>query len=173
MIFVKDRYQLILWLTCLVILSVIFRQFYLELNLFPDIYSETSIYYPFGFSDWLINYQGSFIRRGLAGEILWRIYQWHPYSVVYAILCINLVSLVGISTLCFLLFRRMGWPIALLFFPMFLYFPSYGLTGMLGFRRDMLVLLLAFYLFWLYKKYIIGGGYIVDMVSVSDYRIVA
>ena len=154
----KKIHPSIVWLTFLLIVATIVRQLCIEWDVFPYIFPDTSIYYPFGISDWLINYQGGFVRRGLAGEILWRIYQWHPYSVVYAILVIDCIALISITILCTVLFRRMRWPIALLAFPMFLYFPFYGIEGIVGFRRDMLILLLAFYLYWQYKKQLTGGG---------------
>ena len=37
-------------------------------------YSFFSEYSEWQYSDWLINYQGGFIRRGLIGEILFQIY---------------------------------------------------------------------------------------------------
>ena len=30
---------------------------------------------PFQYSDWLINYQGGFVRRGLPGEIFYQLYK--------------------------------------------------------------------------------------------------
>ncbi len=150
---------LVLKIICLIIVVVLLRQFYLDILYFPDLFGDLSLYESWGISEWLINYQGGFVRRGLAGEILYRLYQIHPYPVPYLIIGINVVCLVGLTSLCIILFRRMNWPIWLLLFPMFLYYRLYGLgMGVLDSRRDCLMLLLSFGLFIQYKKYLIGGS---------------
>lgn len=152
---------LVLKITCLIIVVVLLRQFYLDIKYFPDLFGDLSLYESWGISEWLINYQGGFVRRGLAGEILYRLYQIHPYPVPYLIIGINVVCLVGLTSLCIILFRRMNWPIWLLLFPMFLYYRLYGLEmGVLDSRRDCLMLLLSFGLFMQYRKYLLGGGII-------------
>ena len=152
---------LVLKITCLIIVVVLLRQFYLDIKHFPDLFGDLSLYESWGISEWLINYQGGFVRRGLAGEMLYRLYQIHPYPVPYLIIGINVACLVGLISLCIILFRRMNWPIWLLLFPMFLYYRLYGLEmGVLDSRRDCLMLLLAFWLFLQYRKYLLGGGII-------------
>ena len=152
---------LVLKITCLIIFVVLLRQFYLDIKYFPDLFGDLSLYESWGISEWLINYQGGFVRRGLAGEIIYRLYQIHPYPVPYLIIGINVVCLVGLTSLCIILFRRMNWPIWLLLFPMFLYYRLYGLEmGVLDSRRDCLMLLLSFGLFMQYRKYLLGGGII-------------
>ena len=127
---------------------VLLRQFYIDIGSFPNIFGKYTLYESWGVSEWLINYQGGFVRRGLAGEILYRLYQIHPYPVPYLIIGISVVCLVGLTLLCIILFRRMNWPIWLLLFPMFLYYRLYGLEmGILDSRRDCLMLLLSFGLF--------------------------
>jgi len=153
--------RLVLKTTCLIIVVVLLRQFNLDIKHFPDLFGDLSLYESWGISEWLINYQGGFVRRGLAGEMLYRLYQIHPYPVPYLIIGINVVCLVGLTSLCIILFRRMNWPIWLLLFPMFLYYRLYGLEmGVLDSRRDCLMLLLAFWLFLQYRKYLLGGGII-------------
>ena len=150
-------YSIVVKLTCLLIVAVLLREYYLSISSFPKLEPEVSLYETFGISDWLINYQGGFVRRGLAGEVLWRLYQLHPYNVVYVIIGITSICLIALTILCIALFRRMGWPVWMLLFPMFLYYCSYGLGGQLGFRRDTLMLLLAFLLFGQYRKYVEGN----------------
>lgn len=145
-------------LTCLAIIVAVFRQFYIDIVNFPNIFKGANIYEPFGISDWLINYQGGFVRRGLLGELLFQLYNWHPFPVVYIIIGISTTCLIGLTSLLVCLFRRMGWPVLLLLFPIFLYYRLYGLGfGILGSRRDTMMMLLAFLLFWQYKKYIVVG----------------
>ena len=146
-------------LTCILIVLVLLRQFYIDICNFPDLFPEKNIYESYGISDWLVNYRAGFVRRGLAGEILWQIYQLHPFPVVYVLSTLNIICLVGLAILCACLFKRMGWPIWLLLFPMFLYYRFYGLgMGILDTRRDGLILLFAFLLFKQYKSYLAGGG---------------
>ena len=161
---------LVLKITCLIIVVVLLRQFYLDIKYFPDLFGDLSLYESWGISEWLINYQGGFVRRGLAGEILYRLYQIHPYPVPYLIIGINVACLVGLISLCIILFRRMNWPIWLLLFPMFLYYRLYGLEmGVLDSRRDCLMLLLSFGLFMQYRKYLLGGGHNLCMVTLGSY----
>jgi hypothetical protein len=82
-------YSIVVKLTCLLIVAVLLREYYLSISSFPKLEPEVSLYETFGISDWLINYQGGFLRRGLAGEVLWRLYQLHPYNVVYVIIGIT------------------------------------------------------------------------------------
>ena len=148
--------KLIVWITCILISFAIVRQIYLDISQYPFFSEDMTLYEPYQISDWLINYQGGFVRRGLAGEVLWRLYQLHPFPVIIVIICICAVSLVCLATLCVCLFRRMGWPVWLLLFPIFLYFHVYGVysgTGLLACRRDSLILLLGFLLFCRYKRY--------------------
>lgn len=151
-------YRVVISLTCLLIAVVLFREYVVSIDNFPKFEQKYTLYETFNISDWLINYQGGFVRRGLAGEILWQMYQLHPYNVVYAIIGITAVCLLSLTTLCVILFRRMGWPVWMLLFPMFLYYYSYGLGGQTEVRRDALLLLLAFVLYWQYRKYIQGQG---------------
>ena len=51
---------------------------------------STIDYYSFDISDWLINYESGFIRRGIMGQILWEIEQLHLYDVRIAITLISL-----------------------------------------------------------------------------------
>lgn len=153
----KASPALVLKMTCLIMVLVLLRQFYIDIGSFPNIFGKYTLYESWGVSEWLINYQGGFVRRGLAGEILYRLYQIHPYPVPYLIIGISLVCLVGLTVLCIILFRRMNWPIWLLLFPMFLYYRLYGLEmGILDSRRDCLMLLLSFGLFLQYKRYLLG-----------------
>ena len=64
-----------------------------QIAAFTDLIQGDYGYQTFQISDWMINYEGGFVRRGLIGQILWTIYQCHPYPIVYAIACIYYLSL--------------------------------------------------------------------------------
>ncbi len=109
-------------------------------------------YYNWNISDWMINYQGGFVRRGLAGEILWQMYQWHPlpiYIAIYACMGLTFVALIGVLVY---IFKRSNLSLAYLVVPFFIigafcYDP-------LSTRRDYLSLLLMIAIYALYAAYI-------------------
>ena len=61
-------------------------------------YSYYQEYSAWQYSDWLINYQGGFVRRGLIGEILFKIYSFTYIRLDYLVL-ILLYLLFSISSL--------------------------------------------------------------------------
>lgn len=48
-------------------------------------------YNGFEISDWMINYQGGFVRRGLVGELLFMLEKVKPYNLRYAVIGIDMV----------------------------------------------------------------------------------
>jgi hypothetical protein len=90
-------------------------------------------------SEWLINYQGGFVRRGLPGEIILQLYHYvglSPYAVIM-FLCI--VSYIGVVVFFIYTFRKNGYSLFLLPFVFFLGNPSIN-----GFwvRKDLILILL-------------------------------
>ena len=75
-------------------------------------------YYDFNISDWLINYQGGFIRRGLIGEVLYQIYQLHPFSIKTAIISIDICAFLAFAALSVRAFIRERWSLLPLLFPL-------------------------------------------------------
>jgi hypothetical protein len=94
-------------------------------------------------SDWLINYQGGYVRRGLAGEIFYlfsRLLHISPiafvlmaYFAAYAVLLLMFRRLVQQST-------RELWVIAILLSPATLAFPILDMSS--GFRKEIVFLAL-------------------------------
>lgn len=111
-------------------------------------------YTSWALSDWLINYQGGFVRRGIVGEILYQCYQWQPYPVRDAIL---LICLMGFGLLVLLLvhvFRKEGWS-PVLFSAPFLFAAFYMPPGGLFWnRKDSWLLLMTFGIFCLYRRWL-------------------
>lgn len=71
--------------------------------------------YPWGYegwaiSDWLINYEGGFVRRGLVGQMLFEMYQVKPYDVKLVIVLIYLLSSLMILALLYHLLKKEGYP---------------------------------------------------------------
>lgn len=92
-------------------------------------------------SDWLINYQAGFVRRGLPGEVIFLLHRWlHlPLAVVAAgmWLCLELILLMSWRQLAVHSANR-AWVLALLLSPATLAFSV--LDPGAGFRKEMVLL---------------------------------
>lgn len=132
------------WLVCLLFLFLSCRTSWERLENCGFFYPS---YQSWEISEWLINYQGGFVRRGLAGQVLWMLEQWHPFDVRVAITLFCIISTIVVLWVIVRIFNRRGW--ALLIIP----------TGFcLGFtmfstwaRRDFLSLMLAYAIFVLFR----------------------
>lgn len=109
---------------------------------------STIDYYSFDISDWLINYEGGFIRRGVMGQILWVIEQLHLYDVRIAITIICLVTSITLLFIVIHIFKEEGWSMLILPTGFIFGFTLFNLGG----RRDILSLTLTFVIFLLYKN---------------------
>lgn len=98
-------------------------------------------------SEWLINYEGGFVRRGICGQLLWTLEQWHPFDVRVALTVICLLASAVMLWVIVRLFRREGW--ALLIVPTG-FCLGYTLFNLFG-RRDYLSLLLTFSIFLIFR----------------------
>lgn len=106
-------------------------------------------YTSFYISDWLINYQGGFVRRGLAGEVLYQLYNICSFPPKIIITSLVIAS--------FLLFSHIAWKASsylhVSLFPLLVLLT--GNFSALGFyRRDFLMLSLAYYVFLFFAKYL-------------------
>ncbi|MGN1263748.1 MAG: hypothetical protein ACI4TW_06895 [Prevotella sp.] len=110
---------------------------------------EVCHYRSWGISDWLINYEGGFVRRGLTGQILLELYRIHPYDVRMTIVLVTVVSSLWLLLIVCRMFHRKGWSYAILPLGCCFY---YGFME-LWVRKDMLLLLLAYFIFSSYRKY--------------------
>ncbi|MDR1789183.1 MAG: hypothetical protein LBR12_02305, partial [Opitutaceae bacterium] len=110
-------------------------------------------------SEWLINYQGGFVRRGLWGELLFFL---HRRAGVDPALVIHFIVLVSVCTLvCVVvrMFYKNGYSCFLLPFVFMLgglWAPAW--TLMEG-RRDALMLTLAAAAFWFYGKWLKNNSF--------------
>ncbi len=115
---------------------------------------NTLDYGTFDISDWLINYEGGFVRRGLIGHLLWAMEQYHLYDVRVLITIIVFLTSMAILLLIVRIFIKEGWSILIIPTGMLLGFTLFGLGG----RRDMLSLLLTYVLFMLLKYSTTNNG---------------
>lgn len=113
--------------------------------------SRKLTYSSFAISDWMINYQGGFVRRGIVGEALYQLYLVHPYSLRMAVFIIMSATFLGLLYLLYRLFRQNGWsyillPSCVLIVQEFTHHPFW-------IRKDYILLLGAFLVFMFYRKW--------------------
>lgn len=93
----------------------------------------------------MINYQGGFIRRGLLGELLYQAFLLHPFSVYSAIAYLEVTVFIVFLCVSIWIFRKLHYapimPFAIL------------VGSVTAYRRDFLILLIAFAIFYLLARY--------------------
>lgn len=105
-------------------------------------------YYSFSISDWLINYEGGFVRRGIIGELIYLCYDIHPFSVKTCIFTTNIISFLIFLYLFWKICNRYGFTII----PLLAIFCETQLMSFV-YRRDFILLLLAYITFLCFCKY--------------------
>ena len=99
-------------------------------------------------SDWFINYEGGFVRRGLIGEIFLELFRIVPYSIINTIIAIYLGSLCTLLYILYHVFKKNGWSFFISIFPVCIF------ISFLGVRRDYIMLILCFIVFMLFKDFL-------------------
>ena len=85
------------------------------LNILKEMMSLKHLsYQSWEISDWLINYESGFVRRGLMGELLWLAEQVHPFDVRFAIAAICAVSSLVVLGILIRIFKKEGWAVLVL-----------------------------------------------------------
>lgn len=108
----------------------------------------TSDYRSYGISEWLINYEGGFVRRGIIGQLLYYIEQLQLYDVRTCIMIICIISSIIILCLTLQIFRKEGWALLILPTGFVFGFTLFSLWG----RKDFLSLILTFLIFISFKS---------------------
>jgi hypothetical protein len=107
-------------------------------------------YLNYDISDWLINYEGGFVRRGFMGQLLYWLYEFHPFDIEYQLRRFALLSTVMLVILLLRMFRKEGWSLSILPFGFCMFFLAFRTWG----RRDMLIFMIIYLLFVCYKHYL-------------------
>ncbi|MEJ5344388.1 MAG: hypothetical protein WHS83_05710 [Chloroflexus sp.] len=88
--YVSDIYvQRLFNLTTIAIFAVIFA---MQIYLANLLYNASTVH-QWLISEWLINYQGGFVRRGLIGEIIWHVANWLAIDKVLLVLVVQILVL--------------------------------------------------------------------------------
>lgn len=115
-----------------------------------SLFTTPLTYTEWGVSEWMINYAGGFVRRGLSGQVLWSLYNIHPFNLLMGIRMIIFLS----SILILILVIRVFWKekLSLLLLPIgcFFNFTLFSTNA----RKDFLLLLFAYVLFYSFHKLI-------------------
>ena len=104
-------------------------------------------YQSWEISEWLINYEGGFVRRGLTGQLLWSLQQWFPYDIRVALMGICIIASAVFLCLILRVFKKEGWSLLIIPTGFCLGFTLFNLWG----RRDYISLMLTFSLFLLFR----------------------
>lgn len=113
--------------------------------------------YEYGcLNEMLVNYEGGFIRRGLFGELLFVARGLFDFSVADAIVFLYYLGVSLLTILLIWMFRKNGWSLFILPFPICLYVFYCDPYFMIG-RRDCWLLLLAFLCYYFYFMYVRRG----------------
>lgn len=107
-------------------------------------------YREWGISDWLINYQGGFVRRGLLGEVLFMLYQLHPFNLRFALLAISIITSVLFLIIVVRIFIKHSWSIAILPMGCCFFFTFLSIAQ----RKDFILLILTYAIFTIYNRYL-------------------
>jgi hypothetical protein len=92
-----------------------------------------------GITEWLINYQGGFVRRGLPGEFIFKLYNYIGLSPYYTIIISCIVAYAILLVFFVKSFLKKGYPIFMISFVFFLGGPI--ISG-LFLRKDVLIILI-------------------------------
>lgn len=108
----------------------------------------------FTISDWLINYEAGFVRRGLCGQILFYLYKYFGINTGHLIYFLSYLFLFVFLYLFIKEWRKNGLSIFLL--PSVCLIGAFAKSDLLWFRRDILIFILIWYIFKQYKLFLTG-----------------
>lgn len=113
-----------------------------------NVNNKMSSFSGFEISDWLINYEGGFVRRGLLGQILFKVSQFWLLDLKLVILCIIFIFSSVSLLLVLHIFIRKGWSLLIIPTGSFFGWTFFNIWS----RRDFISLLLVFFIFRIYKQ---------------------
>ena len=111
---------------------------------------ETYGYESFSIPEFLINYQGGFVRRGLMGEILFFFTKHFNINVEWTIKIVCLICFVAVCVFFVRAFLRKGYTLYML--PLCFFLGGHIFNGPHWIRKDHLMLCFFIVILWVYNK---------------------
>ena len=133
--------------------------------IFVRFYSFVEDYSSWQYADWLINYQGGFVRRGFFGEIFFKIYKFFQLDLIIFLFVIFLYLVFSyylIKSLKYLEISKLN--ILIILSPGFFLYPMMN-SEVIG-RKDILLITTISYLIFLFDKIKISYQLPVILISI-------
>lgn len=127
----------------------------LFLKLIVEIF-QTYSYESWEGSEWLINYQGGYVRRGLIGEILFFFAKYFNINIAWALKIFALICLFSVAVFFVRSFLKQGYSLYIL--PLSFFMGTHIINSMFWQKRDHLMFLFLIATFWAFTK--INKGYV-------------
>lgn len=129
--------------------------YFIAIICFVAIYSFVYIpdYETYEISDWMINYEGGFVRRGLIGQCLLWANHIHSFDIRYSIVLIEAFFYVLFLYLIFKIFNKYKWSLLGAMFPIVC-----STTSLTVYRRDFMMLCLCYLSYKLFFRYLKDNG---------------
>ena len=134
---------------CSLLICQLLLRFTLQFNRY-QIYFE-----KWNFADWLINYEGGFVRRGILGQAILHLYNTFGIEIGQMLHIVSLLSTLALATLTIILFIKNK--LSLFILPTAVMIGTFAINDITAFRRDQLMLLIIFLILYLYRKYTINN----------------
>jgi len=130
----------------------------ITLFIFSWIYTFlTTLINPFplneAFSEWMVNYEGGFVRRGFAGNIIYKLYVQFNIDPEVLIKIISSLSIILLTYLVYKTLKNNNLPIIYLCLPVIGLSTIYLFPWFSGYRKDPVLLVLCYFAFYFYKQH--------------------
>ena len=110
-----------------------------------------ALFEHWGFADWLINYEGGFVRRGILGQAILCMHRLFNIDIGQTLHIISLLSTLALIALVITIFIKKR--LSLFILPTAIMLGTFAINNIASFRRDQMMLLIIFLILYLYKKY--------------------
>lgn len=151
-VFTKDRlFSLVFYSYCLLLVFELILRFVKSVS--PDAYLRGFL--DFSISDWLINYEAGFVRRGLWGQLFFFLYDCWGINVGYLVYTLSYIFL-----FLFLYIFLREWKrnnLSLFLLPSVCLIGAFAMSDLKWYRRDILIFLFIWYIFICYRSFLKGS----------------
>ena len=128
----------------------------------------------FTMSDWLINYEAGFVRRGLWGQIFYYLYDFLGVNIGYLVYFLSYLFLFIFLYIFIREWKRNNLSLFLL--PSVCLVGAFSMSYLLWFRRDVLIFLLIWFILRSYHSFLLGnkkalwGVYLLSGVTILSHE---